>query len=98
MIDHCGLIGGEFRPKPSLGHCADNMIISLDLTQLICPRFTLAADPPSGFTIDIVGCWGEPCGKPAILLYSHHVSLVQWTTRLLPVMRDSGSNPRRVLM
>jgi hypothetical protein len=38
--------------------------------------------------------WGEPCGEPAISLHSHHVSLVQWTTRLLPVMRDPGSNPR----
>ncbi len=39
------------------------------------------------------------CGEPAISLHSHHVSLVQWTTHLLPVMRDSGSNPQRgVLM
>jgi hypothetical protein len=29
---------------------------------------------------------GEPCGEPAISLHSHHVSLVQWTTRLLPVI------------
>jgi hypothetical protein len=33
------------------------------------------------------------CGEPAISLYSNHVSLVQWTTRLLPVMRES-SNPQ----
>ncbi len=33
------------------------------------------------------------CGEPAISLHSHHVSLVQWTTRLLPVMRDPGSIP-----
>ncbi len=26
------------------------------------------------------------CGEPAISLLSHHVSLVLWTTRLLPVM------------
>ncbi len=38
------------------------------------------------------------CGEPAISLPSHHVSLVQWTTRLLPVMRDPGSIPREVLM
>jgi hypothetical protein len=31
------------------------------------------------------------CGEPAISLHSHHVSLVRWTTRLLPVMRDPGS-------
>ncbi len=30
----------------------------------------------------------EPCGKPEISLHSYHVSLVQWTTHLLPVMRD----------
>jgi hypothetical protein len=33
------------------------------------------------------------CGEPAISLHSHHVSLVQWATRLLPVTRDPGSNP-----
>jgi hypothetical protein len=26
-------------------------------------------------------------------LHSHHVSLVQWTTRLLPVTRDRVQNP-----
>ncbi len=35
---------------------------------------------------------GEPCGEPAISLHSHHVSMVQWTTCLLPVTRDPGSN------
>jgi hypothetical protein len=38
------------------------------------------------------------CGEPAISLHSHHVSLVQWTTHLLPVTRESGSNPLGVLM
>jgi hypothetical protein len=33
------------------------------------------------------------CGEPAISIHSHHVSLVQLTTRLLPVTRDPGSNP-----
>ncbi len=37
---------------------------------------------------------GEPCGEPEISLHSHTVSLVQWVTRLLPVMRDQGSIPR----
>ncbi len=100
VIDHCGLVCGRLRPEPSLGHRADNVIIPLDLTQLSCPGIMLAAGPPSGFTTDIVGCWGggEPCGESAISLHSHHVSLVQWTTRLLPVMRDTGSNRRGVLM
>jgi hypothetical protein len=38
------------------------------------------------------------CGEPAISLHSHTVPLVQWSTRLLPVMRDLGSIPRGVLM
>jgi hypothetical protein len=96
--DHCGLVWGGLRPKPLLGRRADNVIIPLDLTQLCCPGFTLAAGPPSGFTTDIVRCWGEPCGEPAILMHSHHVSLVQWTTRLLPFMRNRGSIPSGVFM
>ncbi len=94
VIDYCGLVWGGSRSKPSLGLRAENVIIPLDLTQLSCPGFTLAAGLPSGFTTDGVGCWGgEPCGEPAIPLHSHHVSLVQWTTRLLPIARDPGSNP-----
>ncbi len=58
MIDHCGLVWGWLCPEPSLGRCADNVIIPLDLTQLSCPGFTLAASPPSGFTTNTVGCWG----------------------------------------
>ncbi len=92
-IDHHGLVWGGLRHEPSLGPRTDNVIIPLDLTQLSCPSFTLAAGLPSGFTTDRVNCWGgEPCGEPAISLHSHHVSLVQWTTCLLPVTRDTGSN------
>jgi hypothetical protein len=59
VIDHhCSLIWGGLRPKLSLGPRADNVIIPLDLTQLFCPGFTLAAGPPSSFTTDRVGCWG----------------------------------------
>ncbi len=47
--------------------------------------------PASQPTESAVG--GEPCGEPAIPLHSHHVSLVQWTTCLLPVTRDPGSKP-----
>jgi hypothetical protein len=32
------------------------VIIPLDLTQLFCPGFTLAAGPPSGSTTYRVGC------------------------------------------
>ncbi len=38
------------------------------------------------------------CGQPAISLHSHHVSLVQWTTRLLPVTRPRVQIPWGVLM
>jgi hypothetical protein len=41
---------------------------------------------------------GEPCGEPAISIHSHHVSLVQWTTCLLPATRDTGLNPLGGLM
>jgi hypothetical protein len=94
VIDHCGLVWGEPHPEPSLGPPADNVIIPLDLTQLSCPGFTLAAGLPSGFSTDRVGCWGKPYGEPAISLHSHHVSLVQWTTGLLPITRDPGSDPQ----
>ncbi len=52
------------------------------------------------FTPDIVSCWGggEPCGDPAISLQSSTVPLIQWSTHLLPIMRDPGSIPRGVLM
>jgi hypothetical protein len=58
VIDHHGLVWGGLRPKPSLGPRADNVIIPLDLTQLSCPGFMLAAGLPSGFTTDGVGCLG----------------------------------------
>ncbi len=97
VIDYCGLIWGGLRPQPTLGHRANNVIIPLDLTQLFCPGFTLSVGPPFVFTTDIVGCWGEPCGEPEVSLHTHHASLVQWTTHLLPVMRDPGSIPRGYL-
>jgi hypothetical protein len=46
------------RRASSLGPRADIVIIPLDLTQLSCPGFKLAAVRPSGFTTDGVGCWG----------------------------------------
>ncbi len=95
VIDHfCGLVWGGLHPEPSLSPLANNVIIPLDLTQLLCPVFTLAAGPPSGFTTTESDAGGEPCGEPAISLHSHHVSLVQWTARLLLVTRDPGSNPK----
>ncbi len=37
------------------------------------------------------------CGEPAISVHSYTVPLVQWFTRLLPVMRDPGSIHRGYL-
>jgi hypothetical protein len=94
VIDHfCGFVWGGLHPEPSLGPRAGNVLIPLDLTQLFCPGFMLAAGPPSGFTTMESAAGGEPCGEPAISPHSHHVSLVQWTTCLLPVTRDPGSKP-----
>jgi hypothetical protein len=63
VIDYCGLIWGGLRPKPSLGPRTDNVIIPLDLTQIYCLGFMLAAGLPSGFTTDGVGCWGGALWK-----------------------------------
>ncbi len=38
------------------------------------------------------------CGEPAISRHTYTVPLVQWSTHLLPIMRDPGSIPRGVLM
>ncbi len=101
VIDHlCGLVWGGLCPEPSLGPRADNVIIPLDLTQLFffvpvsrsLQVWLLASQPTES------AAGGEPCGEPAISLHSHHVSLVQWTTCLLPITRDPVQIPRGVLM
>ncbi len=75
--DFCGLVWGGLRPEPSLGPCGNNVIIPLDLTQLFCPGFTLAADPPSSFTTNRVGCWGGALWRDFILTMSHWSSGLQ---------------------
>ncbi len=62
VIDHRGLVWGGLRPEPSLGRRVVNVIIPLDLTQLFCPGFTLAACTPSGFMRE---------GSPVESLQSH---------------------------
>jgi hypothetical protein len=71
LIDHCDLVWGGLCPEPSLGLRTDNVIIPLDLTQLFRPSFTLAAGPPSSFTTDIVGCWGEALWRACIHTQFH---------------------------
>jgi hypothetical protein len=75
----CDWSSTGLRSQLSLGPCADNVTVPLDLTQLSCPGFTLAAGLPSGFTTTESAAGREPCGEPAISHDSHHVSLVQWT-------------------
>ncbi len=55
------------------------------------PTWSHTAFLSQGFTLAA----GLPSG---ISLHSHHVSLVQWTTYLLPDRRGLGSNPCGVLM
>ncbi len=86
-------------PHLSLGPRADNVTVPLDLTQLSCPGFTLAAGLPSGFTTDGVGCWE---GSPVETLQSHMIlTMSHWSsglTCLLPATRVTGSNPLGGLM
>ncbi len=98
VIDHSGLVWGGLSPKLSLGPRADNVIIPLDLTQLFRPGFTLTAGPPSGFTTIIVNCWAVALWRACNLSAFTPCLTGQWTTHLLPVMRDPGSIPRGVLM
>ncbi len=93
VIDHYGLVWGGPRlrrasswtfSRPSCWQC-DNPTWS---HTAFLSRFHACCRSP----FLLLG--GEPCGEPAISLHSHHVSLVQWTTCLLPVTRDSGSNPQ----
>ncbi len=74
VIEHCGLVWGRLHPEPSLGCRVDNVIIPLDLTQLFCPSFTLAAGPPPGFTTDIVGYWGRALWRACNLTAFIHSS------------------------
>jgi hypothetical protein len=76
---------------PCLRQASSQTVTRPSCRQLFCPGFTLTAGPPSGFTTYKVRCWGETCGELAI-------SLVQWVTCLLPVVRDLGSTPSGVHM
>jgi hypothetical protein len=81
-----------------VGRHADNVLIPPDLTQLFCPGFTLAAGPPSGFTTDIVGCWGGALWRACNLTAFTHSSPGPVVQRLLRFMRDRGSILRGVHM
>ncbi len=82
VIDHfCGLVWGGLCPEPSLGPRADNVIIALDLTQLFCPSFMLAAGPPSSFTTDGVAAGGDPVES----LQSHFILTMSHWSSGLPV-------------
>jgi hypothetical protein len=67
-------------PEPSIGPRAENVIIPLDLTQLSCPSFTLAAGLPSSFTTDGVGWWGRALWRS---LQSHFIlTMSHWSSGL----------------
>ncbi len=71
----------------------DNVIIPLNLTQLSCPGFTLAAGLPSGFTNNGVGCRGWALWRACNLTSFSPCLTGPVDYRLLPVTRDPGSNP-----
>ncbi len=56
--------------KPSCWQCEN----PLDLTQLFCPGFTLAAGPPFDITTDIVSCWGGALWRACNLTAFTHSS------------------------
>jgi hypothetical protein len=90
VIDHQQ---GFAPPQLSLGPRADNVTVPLDLTQLSCPGFTLAAGLPSDFTTT-----SRLLGRsPVESLQSHMIlTMSQWSsglTYLLPATRVTGSNP-----
>ncbi len=98
VIDHCGLVWGGLCPEQAPGRHADNVIIPLDLTQLFCPSFTLAAGPPSDITTDIVGCWGGALWK-ACNLTAFIDSLTGPVGQPFASCNDGpGFNPQGVLM
>jgi hypothetical protein len=85
VIDHfCGLVWIGLRPELSLGRCADNVIIPLDLTQLFCSGFTLAAGPPSSFTTNNRHSWLLE-GSPVESLQSHCIHTMSHWSSGLPI-------------
>jgi hypothetical protein len=55
-------------------------------------RLVDGSTPGEEMLSDLIFLLGS-CGEPAISLHFHHVSLIQWTTHLLPATRDPSSNP-----
>ncbi len=66
VIDHCGLVWGGLCPEPSLGLRVDYVMINL---------ISHSSSVPVSHSLQAAAS-REPCGEPAILLHSHHVSLV----------------------
>jgi hypothetical protein len=76
VIDH------QQGPQLSLGPRADNVTVPLDLTQLSCPGFTLAAGLPSDFTTTESAAGG---GRPVESLQSHMILTISHWSSGLPV-------------
>ncbi len=88
VIDHhCSLVCGGLCPKLSLGPRANNVIIPLDLTQLFCPGFTLAAGPPSSFKTT-----QSAAGGPVESLQSHFIlTMSHWSIGLTHCFPSQGT-------
>ncbi len=67
-------------------------------TQLFCPSFPLAAGPPSVFTTDIVGCWGEALCRACNLTAFTHSFTGPVVHPFASRHEGPGFNPQGVLM
>jgi hypothetical protein len=83
----CFLSWGTLVQSPGRYLC-ETRILLLALSRYIVNPDVIRSLASLSFSGSAAG--GVPWGEPAISLHSHHVSLVQWTTCLLPVMRDPG--------
>ncbi len=87
VIDHfCGPVWGGLCPQPSLGPRTWSHTAFLSRFHARCSSSFQLHNRESA-------AGGEPCGEPAISLHFHHVSMVQWTTCLLPVTRTEVQIP-----
>ncbi len=94
VIDHCGLVCGRLRPKPSPGLHTDNVIILLDLTQLFCP---VSHSLRFSFRLHNMHSWLLG-GSPVESLQPHCIhTQFHWSSGLpvsFPSLGTRGSIPR----
>jgi hypothetical protein len=96
LIRICGGLSGR------LGGPVGDVVAQWLAHQAVAFRFRVRVQHLSSLRLTDISMWLSPrmvlghgaCGEPTISLHSHHVSLFQWATHLLSVMRDPGSIPR----